>query len=75
MFNQNNINGKLQQMGQQNPMKREMINALLTGDRAKGEQLANNILQSYGLSREEALQQANAGLPGLLQKFLASSYR
>ncbi|MDE7431729.1 MAG: hypothetical protein K2N34_07440 [Lachnospiraceae bacterium] len=40
------------------PWKQEAINAILSGDQVKGQELANNILQSYGFSSpEEAVQQ------------------
>ncbi len=41
-----------------NPRNKAMIDAIQNGDSAKGEQLANNLCQSYGVSREEALIQA-----------------
>lgn len=40
------------------PLNQNMINAIQNGDTAKGEELANNIIQSMGLSRDEALNQA-----------------
>lgn len=43
---------------QQNPMTQEMIKVIQSGDAQRGEQIANNICQSYGMSREEAIQQA-----------------
>lgn len=43
---------------QSNPMAKEMISAIRNNDATKGEQLANNILSSYGVSREDALAQA-----------------
>ena len=43
---------------QNNPQAQEFINTLQNGDNKKGEQIANNILKTYGLTKEEALQQA-----------------
>lgn len=52
--------GRLQQnpdiMNNQNA--REMLNVVLTGDSKRGEEIANNILQSNGVSKEQALSQA-----------------
>lgn len=40
------------------PWRQAAINAIMTGDKEKGQELANNILQSYGFSSpEEAIQQ------------------
>lgn len=50
------------------PMGQQLLNVLQTGDSSKGEQLAMNICQTYGLSKEEAIQQAIEGL-GLRGKF------
>lgn len=36
----------------------QMINVIQSGDNAAGEQLANNILQTMGVSRDQAIQQA-----------------
>lgn len=48
------------------PWKNEAIRAIMSGDQEKGEQLARNILQSYGFSSpEEAVQK---GLENLGQK-------
>lgn len=41
-----------------NPQARAYLDVLRGGDRAKGEELANNLLQTYGIDREEALAQA-----------------
>lgn len=41
-----------------NPNFQPMIQAIETGDSARGEQLANNLLQSMGVSREDALAKA-----------------
>ena len=43
---------------QNNPQAKEFINALQNNDSQKGEQIANNILKTYGLTKEQALEQA-----------------
>lgn len=43
-----------------NPMAQPMINAIKTGNAQVGEQIANNICQSYGCSKEELLAQAKS---------------
>lgn len=59
-FAMNMIQQRLQQNPQmaQNQNMAQMINVIQSGDNAAGEQLANNILQSMGVSREQAIQQA-----------------
>lgn len=47
------------------PMGQELIRCIQNNDIQAGEALANNILQTYGLSREQAVQQAEAGLRGI----------
>lgn len=42
----------------QNPNSQAMIQALQSGNNAQGEQLANNILQSYGMSKEDGIKMA-----------------
>ncbi|UNI72556.1 MAG: hypothetical protein [Chaetfec virus UA24_144] len=48
-----------------NPQAKEFIGVIQSGDAARGEQIANNILKSYGMTKEDALQQAKNffGLP------------
>lgn len=41
-----------------NPMAKEYINVIASGDSTKGEQIANNICSSYGVRREDAVKQA-----------------
>lgn len=41
-----------------NPMAQNMLNVIQSGDNRAGEQLANNLCQTYGISREDALKQA-----------------
>lgn len=40
------------------PFGRQAINAIQTGDDRRGSELANNFLNSVGMSREQALAQA-----------------
>lgn len=40
------------------PMKREMFNALKSGDSAKGMELAQNLCSTYGMNPAEASQSA-----------------
>lgn len=41
-----------------NPQAQQMLNVLQSGDEAQGQQIAENILKSHGLSKEEGVQQA-----------------
>lgn len=41
-----------------NPQARSFIDVLQSGDSAKGEELANNLLETYGMTKEDALAQA-----------------
>lgn len=50
---QNKAEGNLQNT----PWKQSAMDAIMSGDQAKGQQLAQNIIQSYGFSSpEEAIQ-------------------
>ena len=42
----------------QNPQAQELINVIRQGDSVKGEQIANNICQTYGITPQQALAQA-----------------
>lgn len=48
-----------------NPQAQELIQIIQSGDSARGEQMANNILNSYGISKEQGLADAKKffGLP------------
>lgn len=47
------------------PWKQDAINAILSGDQTKVQELANNVMQSYGFSSpEEAIQQGLQNLNG-----------
>lgn len=41
-----------------NPMAKEMVSVIRNNDSQKGEQIANNLLQTYGVSRDDAIAQA-----------------
>ena len=43
-----------------NPMVDGLLEAMQTGDMKRGEQMADNICKSMGVTREEALRQARA---------------
>lgn len=46
-----------------NPQAQSFIDVIQRGDAKQGEEIANNLLQTYGLSKEEALQQIkNSGM-------------
>lgn len=44
------------------PMAQEFMRILQSGNEAEGIEMANNIMQSYGLSKDQAVQQAGQGL-------------
>lgn len=44
------------------PWVNEAISAIMNNDEKKGEQIANNLCQSFGTSREEALKMARERL-------------
>lgn len=43
---------------QQNPITQNYLSVLQSGDAKKGEELAQNLLNSYGMTKEQALEQA-----------------
>lgn len=43
---------------QQNPIAQNYLSVLQSGDAKKGERLAQNLLNSYGMTKEQALEQA-----------------
>lgn len=50
-----------------NPMAKQLIQILNSGDNAAGEEMAMNLCNTYGVSKEEAIQQAQQwaqGFPG-----------
>lgn len=66
MANQNGmlqmLLSKLQQNPnfQNNPQAQEMLNVILTGDSKRGEEIANQILQQNGVSKEEGVNKARS---------------
>lgn len=43
-----------------NPQMQAYIDVLESGDTKRGEELANNLLETYGMTKEDALAQAKA---------------
>lgn len=43
-----------------NPNAQNYLNVIQSNDQAKGEQIANNLCQTMGMSREQAIAQAKA---------------
>lgn len=41
-----------------NPQARTYIDVLQSGDAKRGEEIANNLLETYGMTREQAMDQA-----------------
>lgn len=41
-----------------NPQAQSFIDVIQRGDSAQGEEIANNLLETYGVSKEDALKQA-----------------
>lgn len=41
-----------------NPRAQEMIDVIKSGDEARGQQIAQNICDTYGISKEDAISQA-----------------
>lgn len=44
-----------------NPQAQQYIDVIKSGDDAKGQELANNILNSYGLTKEQAMKDVSNG--------------
>lgn len=51
-----------------NPQAQEWIKVIQDNDVTKGEEIANNIIQTMGLSKEEAIKQAKSGLEGMIDQ-------
>lgn len=41
-----------------NPQAQNFIDVIQRGDNAQGEEIANNLLETFGVSKEEGIQQA-----------------
>lgn len=41
-----------------NPRAREMLEIIQNGDAERGERVANNLLENYGVTKEQALEEA-----------------
>lgn len=48
-----------------NPMAQQALSIIQSGDSQKGEEMAMNILQSYGLTKEQGIQQAQNGMANM----------
>lgn len=53
---------EIQQKIATNPTRKEYLDVLLSGDQQRGSELANQIIQTYGLNRNSAPQEAANGL-------------
>lgn len=42
-----------------NPQAQEWLQVIQSGDQARGEEIANNILNSMGMTKEQAMQEAS----------------
>lgn len=45
---------------QNNPQAREFMSIMQSGDVSRGEEMARNLCNSYGISQQQALQQAKS---------------
>lgn len=45
-----------------NPNAKAMVDVIKNGDARAGMEMANNLLKTYGISKEEGIAQAKAGL-------------
>lgn len=54
-----NIQSLISTLMRNNPQAQEMLNVIQSGNAEQGQRIAENILQSRGMSRDEALQQAH----------------
>lgn len=52
--------------GQLPPWGSDGLNAVMTGDSQKGEQIANQLLKTYNLTKEQALEIAQRKLSGIM---------
>ena len=58
---QNNIMGfALDMIQQNNPNAREMIDVIKSGDANRGQQIARNLCNTYGVKPEDAIAQAKS---------------
>lgn len=51
---------------QNNPMAQSMLQVIESGNSAQGEQIADNLCRNYGVTREQAVQQAQSWLNGMM---------
>lgn len=53
---------------QNNPMAQSMLGVIQSGNAQQGEQIADNLCKTYGVTREQAIQQAQAWAQSLLRR-------
>jgi len=53
---------------QNNPMAQTMIEVIQSGNNVQGEQIAENLCKTYGVTREQATQQAENWLYGMMRR-------
>lgn len=58
-------NPQMMQKINANARTKEMFEILQAGDAKRGEELANNLLNTYGLNRNQAVNQASQGLQNM----------
>lgn len=50
------------------PWAQAAVNAIMNGDEESGSKIADNLCQSYGMTREQAIQQASQEAINILNK-------
>lgn len=53
---------------QNNPNAQQMLQVVQSGNRTQGEQLADNLCKTYGITREQATQQAQQWLMSMFRR-------
>jgi len=53
---------------QNNPMAQSMIDVIESGNNIQGEQIAENLCKTYGVTKEQALQQAQNWLQNVMMR-------
>jgi len=53
---------------QNNPNAKRMIDVIQSGDSIQGAQIADNLCKTYGVTREQATQQAQSWVYGLMRR-------
>lgn len=65
LINTIKTNPEVQKKINSNGVTKEYWDTLQSGDQSKGEALANKIMQTYGLTKEQAVEQASQGLQNM----------